>query len=339
MFTRRKFLGMTILGAAGPAGLTTGSPAITSDYPATARLGLRLANLRTSSGLALGAETGGGVLNISATAAALGLPAPLDVDDLLQNGLGLQVAAVMKQAAGKPEDGVVIPLGDVRFAPLVTRPEKILCIGFNYRKHAEETGTPIPKEPPVFSKYRNALNHHGGAIALPTRIDDRFDFETELVIVFGRECKNASEADALNYVAGYATGNDFSARTRQTATTQFGAGKMSDGFAPIGPWLVTRDRVPEPNNLRLTTHVNGQVRQDWTTKDMIFNCRQLIAYCSSLMTLKPGDILFTGTPQGVIFGEKAPPEQRRWLRAGDEIVSNLEGLGELTFKLTPDNGA
>ena len=227
----------------------------------------------------------------------------------------------------------MIPLAEIRFAPVVTRPDKIICIGFNYREHAEETGTPIPKEPPIFSKYRNALNHHGGTVTLPTQIDNRFDFETELVIIFGRACKNAAESEALSYVAGYAVGNDISARTRQTATTQFGAGKMCDGFAPIGPWLVTRDRVPDPNNLRLTTHVNGKSRQDWTTRDMIFNCRQLIAYCSSIMTLMPGDVLFTGTPQGVIFGERAPPEQRRWLRAGDRITSSLEGLGDLTVDL------
>ena len=301
----------------------------TNDYGATARLGLRLANLHVQDGPALGAEAGDGVLNISATAARLGLPAPRDMDDLLQNGLGEQVAAVMQRAAGEPNHRDVIPPTDVRFAPLVTRPEKIICIGFNYREHAAETGTPMPKEPPIFSKYRNALNHHRGSVVLPTAIDDRFDFETELVIVLGRACKNVAEADALSNVAGYAVGNDISARTRQTATTQFGAGKMCDGFAPVGPWLVTSDRVPDPNALRLTTRVNGQVRQDWNTRDMIFNCRKLIAYCSAIMTLQPGDIIFTGTPQGVIFGEKAPPEQRRWLRAGDRIVSSLEGLGEL----------
>ena len=271
------------------------------------------------------------MVNVTATGAALGLPAPLDVDDLLQNGRAAEVASVMAQVAARPGDSVIE--AEVHFAPLVTRPEKIICVGFNYRQHAEETGTPIPKEPPLFSKYRNALNHHQGTVTLPTRIDDRFDFETELVIVIGRECKDAVEAEALGYVAGYATGNDISARTRQTATSQFGAGKMADGFAPIGPWLVTRSRVPDPNNLRLTTRVNGQVRQDWTTRDMIFNCRQIIAYCSSIMTLRPGDVIFTGTPQGVIFGEKAPPEQRRWLRAGDEIVSCVEGLGELAVKL------
>jgi len=221
----------------------------------------------------------------------------------------------------------------VKFAPLVTRPEKIICVGFNYRKHAEETGTPIPKAPPLFSKFRNALNHHEGVVVLPTRIDDRFDYETELVIVFGREGRDVAQAEALDYVAGYAVGNDLSARTMQTATTQFLAGKTSDGFAPLGPWLVTRDRVPDPNALQLRTFVNGETKQEWNTRDMIFNCRQLIAFVTSIMTIKPGDIIFTGTPQGVIFGEKAPPEQRRWLRAGDEVTSELEGLGRLTVRL------
>ena len=305
----------------------------TTKYDAVAQLGLRLANLHTPEGLALGAETEDGILNVGATAAALGLPAPLDTDDLLQNGRGAEIATVMAQAAAKPNGRVIVPHAEVKFAPVVTRPEKIICVGFNYREHAEETGTPIPKEPPLFSKYRNALNHHDGTVVLPTRIDERFDFETELVIVIGLACKDVAEADALAYVAGYATGNDISARTRQVATSQFGAGKWCDGFAPVGPWLVTRDRVPDPNALRLTTHVNGALRQDWTTRDMIFNCRQIIAYCSSIMTLMPGDLLFTGTPQGVIFGEKVPPEQRRWLRAGDEIVSSLEGLGDLVVRL------
>lgn len=170
-------------------------------------------------------------------------------------------------------------------------------------------------------------------VNLPTHLDDHFDFETELVIVFGRECKDVAEADALDFVAGYAVGNDLSARTLQTATSQFLAGKASDGFAPIGPWLVTRDRVADPDNLRLQTHVNGQKRQDWNTRDMIFNCKRLIAYVTSIMTVKPGDVLFTGTPQGVIFGEKAPPHQRRWLQPGDHVVSEIEGLGHLSVQL------
>jgi 2-keto-4-pentenoate hydratase/2-oxohepta-3-ene-1,7-dioic acid hydratase in catechol pathway len=303
------------------------------DFGDVAKLDMRIANIRTAEGYGLGVESAHGVMDVSATAGAFDLPVPSDVDALLSGGLARQLRAVMHAAAEKPGVAVLLDPAQVRFAPLVTRPKKIICVGFNYRKHAQETNTPIPKEPPLFSKFSNALNNHGGTIRLPTDIDDRFDFETELVILFGKRARRVSESDALDYVAGYATGNDFSARTRQTATTQFLAGKASDGFAPLGPWLVTRDRVSDPNNLRILTHVNGQKRQDWNTRDMIFNCRQLIAFVTSIMTIEAGDILFTGTPQGVIFGEKAPPEQRRWLRAGDSIVSELEGLGELRFML------
>jgi 2-keto-4-pentenoate hydratase/2-oxohepta-3-ene-1,7-dioic acid hydratase in catechol pathway len=304
-----------------------------TQYDDTANLGARLANLRTPDGFALGVETEDGVLNITATAAALDLPAPRDVDDLLHNGLGAQVRSVLDAVAKHHDAAQLIHTANVEFAPLVTRPEKIICIGFNYRKHAEETNTPIPKAPPLFSKFNNALNHHNGTVKLPTHVDSRFDYETELVIVFGQEFRDVSEDDALNYVAGYATGNDLSARTLQMQTTQFLAGKTLDGFGPVGPWLVTRDRVPDPNNLRIQTHVNSQQRQDWNTSDMIFNCRQLISFVASLMTIKPGDLLFTGTPQGVILGEKAPPEQRRWLQAGDEVISTLEGLGDLRVQL------
>ena len=107
------------------------------------------------------------------------------------------------------------------------------------------------------------------------------------------------------------------------------AGKMSDGFAPLGPWLVTRNLVPDPNDLRLQTRVNGEIRQDWNTRDMIFNCREIISYVSGIMTIKPGDIIFTGTPQGVIWGQKVPREERNWLKAGDQVASSIEGLGEL----------
>jgi 2-keto-4-pentenoate hydratase/2-oxohepta-3-ene-1,7-dioic acid hydratase in catechol pathway len=151
--------------------------------------------------------------------------------------------------------------------------------------------------------------------------------------VFGKICKDVTEADALNYVAGYATGNDFSARGLQNITSQFTAGKTNDGFGPIGPWLGTRARIPDPNNLKLKTVVNGQVRQDWTTKDMIYNCRHLISYASRAMTIKPGDVMYTGTPQGVIWGQKGPQEKKSWLKPGDTVTSTLEGLGDLTVTL------
>jgi 2-keto-4-pentenoate hydratase/2-oxohepta-3-ene-1,7-dioic acid hydratase in catechol pathway len=303
------------------------------DYGIVGRLNARIANLGIRDGYGLGLETDRGILDVCATANALTLACPRDMDDLLQNGRGAELRALMAAVNSRPQSAVIVPKEKVSFAPLVTRPEKIICVGFNYRKHAEETHSPLPTVPALFNKYNNALNRHGGEIRLPTHVDDRFDYETELVIVLGRECLNVPEREALDYVAGYATGNDFSARRLQTATSQFMAGKTSNGFAPVGPWLVTRDRVPDPNRLSIKTWVNGAVRQDSNTSDMIFDCRKLISFASSLMTLKPGDLLFTGTPQGVILGEKIPPEQRRWLRAGDEVVSSIEGLGELRVTL------
>jgi 2-keto-4-pentenoate hydratase/2-oxohepta-3-ene-1,7-dioic acid hydratase in catechol pathway len=154
------------------------------------------------------------------------------------------------------------------------------------------------------------------------------------VIVFGRSCHDVREPDALSYVAGFTIGNDFSARDLQTATPQIMLGKNSDGFGPIGPWLAPAGLVKNPNALGLRTYVNGALRQDWSTDDMIFSCRQLISFVSGLWTIHPGDVLFTGTPQGVIFGEERPPEHRDWLKAGDQIVSEIDGLGSLTVTLT-----
>jgi 2-keto-4-pentenoate hydratase/2-oxohepta-3-ene-1,7-dioic acid hydratase in catechol pathway len=307
-------------------------------FAGVASLGARLANLEPvpNGAISLGVETTRGVVVVPSAAKKLGLPAPQDMDDLLQHGRAEEVRAVLDALDtldSRAGEAVLLDPAEVRFAPLVTRPQKIVCVGFNYRGHAEETGTPIPKAPPLFNKYNNSLNRHGGTITLPTRVAYQFDYETELVIVIGREARDVAEDQALAYVAGYATGNDFSARDLQTATTQFMIGKTSDGFAPIGPWLVTADGVPDPNTLRLQTHVNGEQRQDCTTRDMIFNCAQLISFASGIFPLSPGDIIFTGTPQGVIFGQEEPREQRAWLKAGDEVTSELEGLGRLAVTL------
>ncbi|KAA0121449.1 FAA hydrolase family protein [Methylobacterium sp. P1-11] len=292
-----------------------------------------LINMRRGNAYTLGVKMTGGVLDVAAAGRTLGIPVPADMDDLLQNGRGPMLRALVDAVEAAPDGRFMLSESGIAYGPVVTRPEKIIMMGFNYRHHAEETGTPIPKDPPLFNKYNNALNYHGGTITLPTETAREFDYETELVLVFGRECRNVSEADALDYLAGYCTGNDFSARDLQTLTSQFMIGKTSDGFAPLGPYLVTADRVKDPNDLKLKTLVNGQVRQDWSTNDMIFNCRQLVSFASKVMTIKPGDIFYTGTPQGVIFGEKIPRKDRAWLKPGDEVVSELEGLGALRFKL------
>ncbi|MFM0180756.1 fumarylacetoacetate hydrolase family protein [Paraburkholderia aspalathi] len=291
-------------------------------------LNLRLANLRVECALALGAEMDGLLINISRAGHALSLPVPADMDDLIQNRRAAEVRAVVDQLRASGETrSFSEPNG--AFAPLVTRPQKIICVGFNYLAHAAETGTEVPKAPPLFSKFVNALNHHDGTVELPTAVDHEFDYETELVVVFERKCKNVSEQDALSVVAGYCVGNDISARGLQNITSQFMAGKMSDGFAPLGPWLATRHLVPDPNNLRLQTRLNGEIRQDSNTSEMIFDCRKIISYVTSIATIEPGDILFTGTPPGVIWGQKIPRGERQWLKAGDRVVSSIEGLGEL----------
>jgi 2-keto-4-pentenoate hydratase/2-oxohepta-3-ene-1,7-dioic acid hydratase in catechol pathway len=342
MGNRREFLTVTAAGLAAAAAPARAAEERTA-APKTAPAGtpapfgmprdMTLINMRRGDAYTLGVKMADTVLDVAAAGRALGMPVPTDMDDLLQNGRGPALRALIDAVEAAPDGRFMLAETDIAYGPVVTRPEKIIMMGFNYRHHAEETGTPIPKDPPLFNKYNNALNHHGGTITLPTQAAREFDYETELVLVFGRECRNVSEADALDYLAGYCTGNDFSARDLQTLTSQFMIGKTSDGFAPLGPYLVTADRVKDPNNLKLKTLVNGQVRQDWSTNDMIFNCRQLISFASKVMTIKPGDIFYTGTPQGVIFGEKIPRKDRAWLKPGDEVVSELEGLGALRFKL------
>ena len=335
---RRAFLKSAAAGAVSATAATIGATMPTAAQAVTPRVGpfemprnMTLLNMRTSSGPRLGVKLPKGILDVAAAAAMYKLPAPLDTDDVLQNGKGAMLTALVSAAADGPAR-LYLREDAVQHAPLVTRPEKIIMMGFNYRRHAAETGTPIPANPTLFNKFNNALNHHGGTIALPTTAAKQFDYEIELVIVFGRECRNVAAADALNYVAGYCTGNDFSARDMQYLTTQFMIGKTFDGFAPLGPHLVTSDLVGDPNNLRLECRVNGEQRQDWNTNDMIFNCRQLISFASRMMTIKPGDILFTGTPHGVIFGK--PKGEQVWLKPGDRVACSVEKLGELAFSLT-----
>ena len=323
-FKRRSLL------AGGAAGLvsTVAMPAV-AQHPAAFVMpqGITLLTFRKDETYRLGIKTARGVLDVTAAAIALGLPAPADMDDLLQNGRAGLLRPIVEQAPAS----AYLDEATLTYGPVVTRPQKIIMMGFNYRTHAAETGTPIPADPPLFNKFNNTLNHHGGQIKLPTSVAKEFDYEIELVIVFGRRCDNVSEADALEYVAGYCTGNDFSARDLQRLTSQFMIGKTHDGFAPLGPYLVTSDLVGDPNKLRLETRVNGEQRQDWNTSDMIFNCRQLISFASKMMTIEPGDIFFTGTPQGVILG--MPKDKRVWLRPGDKIACSVEKLGELRFDL------
>jgi 2-keto-4-pentenoate hydratase/2-oxohepta-3-ene-1,7-dioic acid hydratase in catechol pathway len=280
----------------------------------------------------LAAKTDKGILDVPGAAKLLRMSAPPTMDDMLQGEEGADVEAVVKAALEAPAAGAAFLDGKtVRYGPVVTRPEKIVCVGLNYRRHAEEIGAPIPKQPVLFGKYNNALNHHEGTIRLPVEVARSFDYEVELVIVMGRTAKGVSEAEAHSHVAGYCTGNDFTARDLQLETGgQWLAGKTPDQFAPLGPYLVTADQI-DPDRLGIECRVNGETRQSSSTSDFIFGTRQVIAYVSRILTLRPGDIIFTGTPQGVIQGK--PKDQQVWLKPGDRIACSVEKLGELRFAL------
>lgn len=207
-------------------------------------------------------------------------------------------------------------------------PVDILCIGLNYAKHAAEGGKPTPEFPVLFMKSTAAVQNPGDPVVLPRTLrSDRVDYECELVVVIGRDCKNVTQDAALDYVAGYTCGNDISARDWQSkwGGGQFCRGKAFDTFAPLGPCLVTPDEIPDPNNLQIKTTLNGKVMQDCNTSDMIFSVRRLIEFLSGSTTLRAGTVIFTGTPHGVGFARNPPV----WLQPGDRVAVEIEGIGVL----------
>lgn len=275
------------------------------------------------------------VLDVRKATRLLGVDAPRTLEQLLHEGNahGLNELIAAAHASDRAK-AAILAESSVTFGRLFTHPGKIVCIGLNYRAHVQETNERLPRVPVLFNKYPNALAAHNCTIKLPPRdVAYKFDYETELLIVMGETARNVSEADALEYVAGYCTAHDFSARDLQleTPSGQWMIGKTLDGFGPIGPYFVSADRVGDPNNLKIETHVNGEERQSSNTRFMIFNPQKLIAYITRMWTLEPGDIIWSGTPQGVILGY--PKDKQVWLKPGDEIVSTIEKLGSLRFKL------
>ncbi len=211
-----------------------------------------------------------------------------------------------------------------RFGPCIKRPSKIVCVGLNYAKHAAETGAPTPAEPILFFKATTALGGPNDNVVIPKR-SEKTDWEVELAIIIGKRASYVGLDDALDYVAGYALHNDYSERAWQLERGgQWVKGKSADTFAPLGPYLVTKDEVADPNALNLWLSVNGEQLQNSNTDDMIFNVPTLVSYISQFMTLLPGDVISTGTPAGVGLGLKPP----RYLNPGDVVELGIEGLGE-----------
>jgi len=266
---------------------------------------------------ALGIQTGEGVIDVAAEAARRGTYAPTDMREAISMGVdGLRELAEGAEC-----------FTDAPLAPVVTGTDRIFCIGLNYRQHAKECDLPLPPAPVLFNKFGNALAAHGDCVKLEPDYKE-YDYEAELVAVMGKPARNVSPEEALDYVFGYTCGNDLSCRDLQFARgNQWVLSKTFDGFAPIGPCLVPAGEL-DPQNLVISSVVNGEVRQNSNTSDMIFTVAQIISDLSRHFTLQPGDLIFTGTPQGVMHGY--PADRKNWLKAGDRVDVTIEGIGTLT---------
>jgi acylpyruvate hydrolase len=231
-------------------------------------------------------------------------------------------------SSGSAPDGEPLSLADVRLLAPIPDPQKIVCIGLNYHSHAAEQGAEAPETPTFFGKFPNCLAPPGAEVALP-RYSEKVDYEAEVAFVIGARCKDVSEDEALDRVAGYMLFNDLSARDYQFKTPQWQPGKVFDGAAPCGPALVTPDEAGAHDAIEIELTLNGEVMQAASTADLVHSVPTLVAYLSMLMTLEPGDIVATGTPAGV--GSLRKP--RVWLKPGDELVVSSPQLGRLETRL------
>ena len=264
-----------------------------------------------------------GVVRAGAIAAAL---FPQSTRGFLEGGVATQnMLSEMVEAtkAGRFQP-VSHPAASVRLHAPITDPGKFICIGLNYKDHAAETNNPAPKEPPIFPKWANAIQDPGEPVLRP-RGEKRFDWEVELGVVIGKTARYVSKEQALDHVYGYTIINDVSARDLQFVTTQWGAGKIADTLAPVGPYIADKTEIPDPHVLDLKCWVNGNLMQNGTTKNFIFDVRYIVSYLSSILTLSPGDLIATGTPAGVGFSRKPPVA----LQPGDTMRLEITGLGVL----------
>jgi len=280
---------------------------------------MRLATIETPHGSRAAAYVDGAYIDLHAADGRL----PTGVRQLLEGGPDLMRLA--REVVGG-NLATRIPAAGVRLLPPIPDPPKVICIGLNYRDHAAETGAKIPAEPVLFSKFATALIGAETPIVLPS-VSKKVDYEAELVLVVGKGGRHLNAATALEHLAGYTVGNDVSARDWQLEKDgrQWLAGKTFDTFAPLGPWLVTADEVPDPQNLGVRLRLNGRTMQDSNTRQMIFPAAVALAYISQVVTLQAGDLIFTGTPPGVGMARKPPV----WLKAGDVVEVEIDGLGML----------
>lgn len=274
---------------------------------------------------ALGVDLGGQVGDLSAWGAAY--PELQSMEALVaagRDGLGLARRG-RDELSRRTLTQFLYPAASLRVDAPLRRPGKIIGIGLNYRDHAIELNMPVPARPVVFAKFANAIVGPGEAVVMPPETA-RLDYEAELAVVIGRPARRVPLEAALDHVFGYACANDVSARDLQFQDSQWTPGKVCDTFLPLGPYIATADAVPEPQNLRIRLYVNGELRQDSSTAQMIFGVAELVHRLSQTMTLEPGDLILTGTPPGVAQGMKPEP---RWLRPGDRLRVEIDEVGAL----------
>jgi acylpyruvate hydrolase len=239
--------------------------------------------------------------------------------------------AIVQEVAANPARTATLPKGailsraDVDILAPVPRPGKLICVGLNYRDHAAESNMAVPSSPVTFSKYATSIIGPSRSIVLPA-VSSQVDYEAEMAVVIGRRAKHVPIAEAFDHVLGYMNLNDVSARDLQFADGQWQRGKSCDTFAPMGPWIRTRDEVADPHSLRIRLRLNGQVMQDSSTAQLIFGVDHIVSFLSQTVTLEPGDVIATGTPPGVGFARKPPV----FLKPGDLVEVEVEGLGVLS---------
>jgi 2,4-didehydro-3-deoxy-L-rhamnonate hydrolase len=290
---------------------------------------MKLLSVVTAKGQRLAAKLPNGILVFSQASELIPEKAsslPFTLHAALSGKGGLKRLLPHLQAiADHPEAGKFIrPEGEVKISrPFV--PENVICIGLNYRAHALESNSPLPKEPVMFAKWSNSIIGQGDPIVLPPDTQE-VDYEAELAVVIGQKCRNVTAEEALDYVAGYTCMNDVSARDFQRGDGQWVRAKSQDTFGPLGPYLATSDEIADPQALGIRCTVNGRMLQDSNTRDMIFSVRELIAFITRGITLHPGDVISTGTPQGVGFARKPPI----FLQPGDQVVVEIDGIGQLS---------
>ena len=273
--------------------------------------------------LKLGIQTTSGVIDV---AAAENSDTPTTPDTFYRKGLAaLNELETLSTSSINTQH--MLDENSLTLGPCVPNPGKILCVGLNYRKHAAESGMAEPSKPVMFSKFNNAIAAMGEDIPNSAEYT-QIDYEAELVVVIGKTAKNVAESEALDYVLGYCNGNDVSERKLQLGMPggQWLLGKTPDKFLPIGPYMVTADEVGDPQSLSIKGWLNGEERQNSNTSDMVFTVAEVIAFVSRFMTLYPGDIISTGTPEGVILGM----QEKVWMQKGDEYVIEIANLGRLS---------